>query len=1616
MKKIHIYIFTLLLSAVALANGGNNKGGDKKERAPKTRTFAVEPATSAIKMTTTTPTVGANKATPTSMVLQSRTFKSLDAKMGTSLMTQVSKAGEFTEAYINNNFPVDDEANENLAMAIATFNELNKTGNYVDEISSDNLIEFPVGLKKTINNVTYSVGILKATLKPTYTELTIFVRVILPELDEQGNQKQLFFGADGVRLSTSGGFDGEWNLVLLGDFVFGINGGNGLVALKGGLNMESGAIANKSYATIDCNGFRELHLEAEVQFSRNMLEPLKEDYTVDNSKPYPAPNQDRLKRVTGAFEVTVADWNDILVEVSLPRFQMTSFKGLAFEVDTAVFDFSDTRKSQDMTFPPGYEQYLVDGNQEAWRGVFLKRINVVLPPEFEKKNTTDRVKFTATNLLIDGMGVSGDFNVQNILPIDQGKADKWQFSVDGFEATIMANSVTAAGFSGKIVLPVSKEVTANEVEQGANLDNRVLSYTGSFNPVEQQYTLRVTPISDINFDLWNAKTTLAENSYVELAVIDGKFRPKALLHGKMHITDEVELADGKPVVDFPEVTFDNLQLQTVIPYLTVNSLGYSGKVEMAGFPVTLSDINLTASPTNATLSFDIAVNLMENNISGETGLKIKGDFAENEGIQKWQFRQLEIDEIAVEANLGGVAFAGSIEIMEDDPTYGDGFRGSVQASFKGLEGITVSTTVLFGKTDFRYWYVDGLVSNLNIQTGTPFKITGFGGGAYYKMRRDTFGTANNLSGMSYEPDAETGLGVKASLLYANASSARVFNGSLGFDIAFNSSAGGINRISYFGEGHVMQDVDISDPLDKLKEDLLTIANEELQFDNAELEELKQNALIEVAKQVYPANVEGKAGMHAYAAMEFDFNANTIHGEYDLYIDVLGGLFEGIGENKRAGYAVLHFGSSLSEPWYIYMGTPTDPMGIKFGVGPLSIESDGYFMVGHDIPDAAQVPATVARLLGEDADRLNHMRDENALSQGRGFAFGTNFSMDTGNMRFLAFFARFEAGIGFDIMVRDYGEAACSGSGQVGINGWYTSGQAYAYLQGKLGIRVKLLFKKKNVTILSGSAAVLLQTKFPNPSWFKGYLKGEFRVLGGLVRGRFKLKIELGEQCDFINEAPLDGLKIIADVNPADNAANVDVFTVPQVGFNMKIFDPTRMNDPTKSIFEFEDDEGIAKYRIDLADFQFTNAGSPVAGEVTWNETRDLLSFTPTEVLPAETSLELSVSVRFKKWQNENWIDVMQDGQLAMESETKTFTTGLAPTSIPLRNITYSYPVIDQQYFYKNEYDKAYVKLNQGQAYLFDSLDGYTFRALFETDISSEESSVSYDVADKMVIIPLPANISNSTAYRLRIESVPPEDLESQTSELTESYVEQDFGDENEVAVRNSSITGTATNVEVIEILEYEFDTSEYNTFEEKIAAKQVTSHILELIAPDVDALQAEVVDSEPFELVELIGGRFTDHKALVAIEASISNPYYQDEVHPLIYQGYPLENRFTVNRDPAILGIPPTRAVQLLTTYVSYLENDPEADLLRKHFPYRYHLPFYFKQDYFEIRSKIVNAYSSDPELYADQIALYDYIINGTFPYFKPGDYQTNVSYKLPGGIPGSSKVFTFNKVNHFEN
>ncbi len=1470
-----------------------------------------------------------------------RNFKSLDRfdipEVVAKPVTQEFQA----EGY---NFITQDSLKNKkwLDMANNTFATIDETGNYVDLLDEDGLGELPVAIRpQTISNVTYTVGVAKAVFKPAYTELTVFLKIDTPK-------GTLILGGKDIKLSHEGGIVGDAKLSLISQFTFNIDNGKVVVTLKG--SFENPA----TYALIDCSGFKELGIDADIKFSEGLLHRVDND---GNKTP---------GLVESSFRTVVGDWNDIVVNISLPEFGIKGLKGTTFRLNTAIFDFSDLRN--DMAMPTSYLNKYYNENPDLWRGVYINTLEVVLPKEFSKKNSNKRTTFGASDLIIDSQGVTGKFYGENIINIDEGSASKWQFSLDRFLVEIETNSIIAGEFEGQIILPVSK------------VDR--LQYVAIIQPDE--YTLRVSSTKDIDFDVWSAQVILKKESYIEMKVKDGKFRPKANLHGSVNIASGLggnnntsggaEAKDS--TVDFKGIVFENLLLQTESPKFSVTYFGYRGEMKIANFPLTINEIGLRTPPggNTAELLFNFSINLTSEGDGANGGgstLAIKAKMDDRDGRDRWKFDGIRLERVSIMMEVGGMELKGTIFIFENDPTYGKGFAGSVAAKFtKGIE-VDVQAKALFGRTtEFRYWFADAQVT---IPSGVPiftgFALNSFGGGAYNRMRMDGMSDNPNAafdligassSGVIYVPDNDSGLGIKASVGIITQNSPDLFHATVEFGMTFRRS-GGLHDIYFKGEGELLAALPAKF-WTKLKDNLGDIAS--------------------VGGTIGLPASRPSGVMSANVFIGYDFVNNIFHSTSELFINF--GILKGVGDNGRAGWMDFYV---APDEWHILIGTPDDPVGVALNLGILKLTTKSYFMAGDGLPGSPPPPAIVAEILGVDAAALDYTRDLNALEAGRGVAFGANLSVSTGDLTFLIFYARFDAGVGFDIMLKDYGDARCKGSTeQIGLNGWYANGQSYAYLQGELGLTFKLFGSKKKIPIIKGGGAVLLQARLPNPAWFRGYLGGHYNLLGGLIKGRFRFKLELGEKCEIVGGSVLDGIVVIGDLTPREASADVDVFAAPQVAFNLQI----------NKVFEIPDETGDRKYRILLDKFEVTKDKKPIVGEIKWNNRNDVAAFYSHEILPPNANLKAYVQVHFEEFINGSWQNIIDEGKVAIETKEVNFVTGEAPKTIPLHNIAYMYPVVGQKNFFIKEYGTGYINLKRGQSYLFDAVPNWKKTMNMNAAGTVLTNGFGYNPGKKQLTFTVPKAISTGTEYVLQIKLVPPKDGDI-SSNVKDSYTTKDLGEKdsgNDVEIKSRTVEGVITQGEERELLMFEFRTSEYTTFERKMKAMKTNNDLYKHFTYPYGLTLSQSVNSiEPFDLSELVGNDYTMNLPLVAVEAIPDNSYYKEEIYPIIYQNYPLAGSISVTRETDKINVPPLNGVEPLSWYLTHLENDFTGETNNFN-PYRYNLTHYFHEDFIDLRFQLVNS-----DLLSQNFNTYKKLITEPFPLMKHGKYKTKYKYILPGQV-----------------
>jgi hypothetical protein len=608
-----------------------------------------------------------------------------------------------------------------------------------------------------------------------------------------------------------------------------------------------------------------------------------------------------------------------------------------------------------------------------------------------------------------------------------------------------------------------------------------------------------------------------------------------------------------------------------------------------------------------------------------------------------------------------------------------------------------------------------------------------------------------------------------------------------------------------------------------------------------------------------------------------------------------------------------------------------------------------------------------------------------------------------------FYARFQVGSGFDIMLRDYEDAKCSNTGkQVGFDGWYANGQAYAYIQGELGIQIKLFFVKKKIPIIKAGAAVLLQVKAPNPIWMRGYVGGHFNLLGGLIKGRFRFKLTIGKECVFEEELPLGGLKIITDVSPDNGIENIDVFAIPQAAFSLKVGEPIII----------PEDDGDKTYRIDIEKFTVVHNGKEILGTLEWSTEKDRANFISTDILPPNEEITVRVAVSFKEKMNGIFKPIIIKGKPAIELEERTFTTGGAPSNIPLQNITYAYPVIDQKYFLENEHDKGYVQLKRGQDYLFDNTAWESFISYTKEDKPSEEIAFNYNTTENRVSYTLP-NVSQETQYVLEIASRPKRStnatvVQEEKKENTKSIGSYDQSHkETNIKIKQNNAQNLSREGEIAR-LSYGFGTSKYKTLKHKINSFSNQDYNWNAIFSDVIYLTNKVHDHEPFDITELIGSTYTENIPLVGIEATLDDTYFTSDINPPLYAKYPLGGKYTFkNRQSQTLGVPPKYALPLQSNYLTNLEYEVNEQMLRTTFPFRYNVGLVYKQDWVDLQSQIVNDYIDG--LISNGSTLLNFL-DAEYLFMRYGFYNTTVQYTVPGGINGTSAIYKFKNPNKFRN
>ncbi|MBK9421894.1 MAG: hypothetical protein IPN44_12710 [Flavobacteriales bacterium] len=1341
-------------------------------------------------------------------------------------------------------------------------NYLNSGGRLISQFVGNSPKGLPIGMDTEVPGGRFTVGILATEFTDTIAHLNAGMALPLNDVGITfglGNMS-IPFQPDGI-----GDLSEEGTLYLLGDVKLSV-GADSLyfkgATFAGGYStvMDSG-----TFVAWDCKGFRALTIDAQYRFSKDNL---REDL---------ADGSDGPTKVVGSIKVRTGR-GGFMGRINFNKpFHLANTKGWGFQVQEAWLDYASYAN------PPGLTEAVqqigatnlplgANAALPAWNGLLVKRTLLRMPEELERLDGTGRLTAQVDNLIYSyGQGLSAQIKVANILGPDQGTLSGWGFSMDTLQLDIISNVFSQGGFKGMIHVPCSDTLLAYSA---------MIQQDITTSDVRMEFLLH--PDGQLNIPMIVGQLSLLETSTVQAIIGDATLGTyvKAELNGTLDITADLsEIGE----VDFKLIKFEHLTFQTNDPYTNADGEGVfslaspqkfmggsaleddptdeegpTKEGHAGGFPVSLTRVEMERRTEDgkplAGISFDLNLKLTgeTNAFRATTRFSILGEL-NTSSLHEWGHHSVELDSIGISGNTGAVRIQGSLVWYKDDPVYGDGIKGQLEAGFLN-EKVQVRAAAQFGNVnDMSYWYVDAMGAWQNgISPGSAFNIYGFGGGAWYHMKRTsppvyalelTVGEILNQDNEDYEPgftpsgvkmvpDAATLFGFQATVVFGDGASGRAYNGDVSAGMSFTES-GGVSTAFLSGDVFLMSERD--------------------------------------DREYVP--------VWGHADISFDIPNDVFAANFTMYVDVAHGMMVGSGEGNLAGAANILISP---DTWHFFVGTPSVPIGLKLAG---FLEGQFYFMVGKDLPGAMAPPAGVQAIIP-----ANYGLDRDFPSAD-GLAFGTRVSYgDT--LQFLLFKLRLAAEIGFDMAFGDAGTMECVGIDPPGIQGWYANGQLYAYISAGLSLYVDIWIASGEYHLVDITAAAVLRGGFANPSWAKGGIFGTYSILDGWVSGSVDFPISLGDPCQPPSSGLLSDLNPIGDLVPHDQdgmytgSIRVDCGVQPNAALNMTV-------NNTFSLVEMLSN-GSRKthfYRLLIDKFELKNkeSGMVLPGDIALSSNNMDVTFGPNAYLVPNTEHTIMIRIRAEERMNDVWVQALKPGtsEAVVWEKINTFKTDAGLKELDADAIDYSYPFQGQRFLLQDECRNGLIQCRSnmvGQPFL-DSPAGKrrTFKAMFTPKDGgatlTEEVTVSNGERKTWFYFTIPS-VVNLITYRMMLVARDEVDLSNMSLEEGPSQPATGGGKfgtgplsaqntnysmavasegssslfNNTVKIRMRALSGYTLKANETRIWDYYFRSSQYNTLEAKVAAMQNTGTTLnattgfQTMSPSFQGEKFDVFDVNPFEI------------------------------------------------------------------------------------------------------------------------------------------------------------------------
>jgi len=1266
----------------------------------------------------------------------------------------------------------------------------------------------PIRIRKIVDNLPYDIYI--DNLKITPTGGTISATFILTE---PSSGKKLILKAHDISFGTGGATE-ESKLSLA-------------TAIE--IRLSNSALlrinpSENTYVAWDCSGFSGMGISADIELCRNLVVPLDEN----SLQPLPDP-----ERFSINFVADVDSWSDIYLEVDAANgkpFALAEYPDMIWTVNDLIFDFSDNNSPENISLHPLYTSQHFENNAllNSWRGVYLGELSVTMSSEFT--NDDDALQIGAQNVVFDDTGISGTVFGNNVLPYEDGNLSGWQFSVDDIEIDVLQNHIHGGSMGGKINVPVMKN----------SMDYTATVYPGGY------YEFVVEPNLEDSMDIFLATVSIDDNSVIQVSydTNTNDFTAKATLHG--HISVDKEIAGIE--LKYENINFSNLEISNKSPYFSPGKWHFPNEIgaDLLGFGINMKNITPFSTPGNPEevgLSSIVDLTLSPGvNLSASGAVDIVGNLElDSKNRQKWKFKRVDVNQFSVDAQFSAGHIKGGLQKFTDHDEFGNGFQGFLEAELESLGKMTAMG--MFGNKgegddNFKFFFVDAMVEigGPGIPAG-PISINGFAGGLSHHMNRDgsaasVQNSANlsslpplgySFSGSIYTPNEDRGLGIQAGALISTTGSEAIFNGLVSFGILFNAtqddgSGGGVEQINFIGQGQFMS---------------LSAIESDDGNDNGS-----------------KPNVD--AVVSAYIYLDYNFSEKIFDGDFSVYIDAEGVIKGAMNDEGKAVDASVYF---APDKWYIYIGTPDIPCGVKVsipGIGDLAT-FETYLDVGTDIPNMPDLPDEVKEIA------YLVKKNQTLRNTGAGFVYGASFEVNA-DLDFGIASGSLDAGLGFDVMVRNFQDTYCYGNAEtdlVGFNGWYGMGQMWAYLEGE----VKIL----DVNVLNAGIAAILQAQLPNPTFAQATVGVKFKVLFKTVHKSFKVAI--GDACTFVSDEDTDsslGMKVITLINPIDGTPDLE--TDATVVANLSVPVNTQIELPS---LNNPDDSDI--FRVSIKEITLSGEYGEYEFAYSLNDDKTQISINNDDLFSAEDTVTATVEVSITK----------NGEEVGTELESVTFAIGKGYTIIPESNIEYTYPIEGMHNFHKAEYNdhKGYIQLKQGMPELFDHEESNVQTMVKITGDNGDVHilPIVYDYIHAKITYDLePELLVNNTIYKLEIIDLVDGTYSTSASSGGSKGLDDYMPIDGDPANPDPSSDQT-TSIPNIIYTSY-FRTSIYDTYKEKI------DNVFGESEYDGNKL-IRIVENEEFTTNEIEG--FGNNPSLISFEAELSGSWINNVKSQLYSLDFP---------------------------------------------------------------------------------------------------------------------------------